>query len=201
MQKCYQTKEFKQPEPFLNHEQKKLEPLSFDNKENKVNLRRCKKKKFYDATICRHLCSISLVLKSTKTSQISSCEQICFELTKSHELAGEICPYENYCPNGCPCKHYMCEKMTDKDQEVIPVWDLNSKTDEEPEVVDVNIYERRKDLKRKPKTSRFNVMLHSYNHKNVSEEVFVKSDVLFPHEWIPNNNHKDLYNLLEFIIR
>ena len=95
----------------------------------------------------------------------------------------------------------MCEKMTDKDQEVIPVWDLNSKTDEEPEVVDVNIYERRRDLKRKPKTSRFNVMLHSYNHKNVSEEVFVKSDVLFPHEWIPNNNHKDLYNLLEFIIR
>ena len=195
MQKCYQTREFKQPEHFLKQEQKTLDPLSFDEKENRVNLRRCKKKKFYDATICRHLCSVSLVLKSTKTAQINNCEKICFELTKSHEFAGEICPYQKYCPNGCPCKHYNCEKVTDKYQEVIPVWDLESKTDHEPEVVGFNIYERRKDLKRDPTTSRFNVLLHSYNQNNFSEEVFVKSDVFFPHKWIQNYNVADIYRL------
>ena len=184
MRECYQTREFKQPEPFTEYMPEKPVPITFDSKENKVNLRRCKKKKFYDASICRHLCSMSLVLKSKRTSSINKCDEICFELTRSSEASGKICPYQKYCPNGCPCKHYVCDKITENDQERIPVWDLGSKTTKEPEDVGMNIYERMKSIKREPETSFFNVKLHSFNQKNSSKEVFVKSGVLFPHERI-----------------
>ena len=128
MTKCFETKEFKQPEPIMKHQPGEPEPRIFDEKENKVNLRRCQKKKFYDAMLCRHLCSTSLVLKSTRTYPINSCDEICFGLTKSSGYAGAICPYQKYCANGCPCKFYSCEKISEKDQEVIPVWDLETKT-------------------------------------------------------------------------
>ena len=111
MQTCFETKEFKQPELVASHKPKNIKPLIFDEKDNSVNLRRCKKKQFYDASICRHLCSSSLVLKSKKLSPINSCEEICFELTRSSESSGEICPFQKYCPSGCPCKHYNCEKI------------------------------------------------------------------------------------------
>ena len=165
---------------------KVLAPRKFDEKDNRVNLRRCKKNKFYDATVCRHLCSMTLVLKSKKTSQVNGCEKICFELTKSHESAGEICPYQKYCPNGCPCKHYVCDKITENDQERIPVWDLGSKTTEKPKDVDMNIYERMKSIKREQETASFNVHLHSFIQKNSSEDIYVKSGAIFSHERIRN---------------
>lgn len=195
MEECKENKMFKQPEPVVLIEPKVQKPLIFDKQDNKVNLRRCEKKKFYDASVCRHLCSTTLVLKTKKNLPINNCEEICFELTRSSELAGEICPFQKYCPNGCPCENFVCDKISAKDQEVIPVWDLESKTDHEPEVVGFNIYERRKDLRRDPTTSRFNVLLHSYNQNNFSEEVFVKSDVLFPHKWIQNYNVADINRL------
>jgi hypothetical protein len=78
-----------------------------------------------DARLCRHLCSTTLVLKTKTNTVFSNCEVICFELTRT--LAGEICPYEKYCPNGCPCKQYQCEKLINE-QEYIPVWNLKEKT-------------------------------------------------------------------------
>ena len=180
MRECYQTREFKQPEPVSRYEHEKLAPMTFDNKENKVNLRRCKKKQFYDASICRHLCSMSLVLKSKSTSPINKCEEICFELTKSSKSSGKICPYQKYCPNGCPCKHYACEKITDKDQVAIPVWDLESKTRKKGQHIDESIFQRREDLKRRPNSAGFNVKLYDYISKNF-EEVFVDQGALFPH--------------------
>ena len=179
---CLETKEFKQPDTVLQHQIEEQEPITFDEKDNRVNLRRCNKKNFYDAMICRHLCSVSLVLKPKRSLPINSCEEICFELTKSYESAGDICPFQKYCPNGCPCKHYVCEKISAKDQEVIPVWDLDSKTNRSH--TDSSIFQRREALRRKPHTSGFNVTLYDYNSENLSEEVFVKQDVLFPHEWI-----------------
>ena len=114
--------------------------------------------------ICRHLCSSSLVLKP-KRSIINSCEEICFELTKSSQLSGEICPYQKYCSNGCPCKYYVCDKTSVKDQEVIPVWDLQSRTNR-TEDIDFNIFNRRESLKRKPHTSGFNVTLYDFNSES-----------------------------------
>ena len=184
MEECKEKKEFKQPEAVVLIEPKEHKPLIFDEKDNKVNLRRCQKKKFYDASVCRHLCSTTLVLKTKKTSPINNCEEMCFELTRSSELAGEICPFQKYCPNGCPCENYVCDKISAKDQEVIPVWDLESKTNRSH--TDSSIFQRREALGRKPHTFGFNVTLHDYNSENLSEEVFVKQDVLFPHEWIVN---------------
>ena len=187
MEECKQKQVFKQPEPVERIEPEKHKPLIFDEKENRVNLRRCKKKKFYDAMICRHLCSSSLVLKSKKNSPIDNCEQICFELTKSSESSGEICPYQKYCAGGCPCKYYDCEKITDKHQEFIPVWDLQSKTSRQPPDLEMNIFQRRESLKRQPKTSGFNVMLHDFSSTNSSDVVFVDKNELFPHEWLEIN--------------
>ena len=127
MEECKETKVFRNPGPIKKNEPKKQKPLSFNKKDNQVNLRRCKKKKFYDAAICRHLCSSSLVLKSRRTSPTNSCEEICFELTRSSKTSGEICPYQKYCPSGCPCPLYACEKIGQNEQENIPVWDLESK--------------------------------------------------------------------------
>ena len=185
MQKCFETKEFEQPEPVFKYKRKEQKPLVFDEKDNKINLRRCKKEKFYDASICRHLCSSSLVLKSRKSLPTNSCEDICFELTKSAKSAGEICPFQKYCPNGCPCQFYQCEKISGKEQEKIPVWDLYSQTERKmtEQEMKVNIFQRREALDRKPNTSGFNVMLHDFNSTN-SSEVFVQQDAIFPHERI-----------------
>ena len=188
MRECHQKKEFMQPKAALKLQPDKNKELTFDEKENRVNLRRCQKKQFYDGTMCRHLCSSSLVLKSKRITSKSSCEEICFELTKSSESSGEICPYQKYCPNGCPCKHYDCEKLSKRDQENLPVWDLMSETSRKAEdtKTNVKIFERREDLKRLPETFGFNVLLYDYNSKNISDEVFIKSDALFPHERIKN---------------
>ena len=192
MQKCFQTREFNQPQPVSIREPEEEESLIFDEKDNAVNLRRCKKKNFYDASICRHLCSSSLVLNSKKNSPINSCEGICFELTKSSESSGEICPFEKYCANGCPCKHFFCEKISDKYQEKIPVWDFESKKSRNmtEEDLKISIYQRREDLERKPETSGFDVLLFDFNSPNSSSEVFLQGDVLFPHERILNNHLK-----------
>ena len=125
MKQCHETREFILPEPISLIKAKETEMLVFSNEENQVNLRRCKKKKFLDQKVCRHLCSNTLILKSMRTHSITPCESICFELTKSFDSAGDVCPTEKYCRNGCPCPFYQCEK-TEKDQKFIPVFDLKS---------------------------------------------------------------------------
>ena len=123
MKQCYETQEFTLPEPISLI---KPEEIEDDYKyDNQVNLRRCKKKKFLDQKVCRHLCSNTLILTSARTNPITPCESICFELTQSFDSAGDVCPTEKYCKNGCPCPFYNCEK-TDKDQKFIPVFDLKN---------------------------------------------------------------------------
>lgn len=123
MKRCHQTQKFVLPEPVSLINPKETEQIEFSEEENKENLRRCKKKKFYDQKVCRHLCSNTLVLKSTRTHPITPCESICFELIRSSASAGDVCPSEKYCKKGCPCPFYKCEK-TDKDQKFIPVFNL-----------------------------------------------------------------------------
>ena len=140
---CIGTGTFTQP-PKVELQEKAIEPpLSFTDRENEINQLRCKKKKFYamffqiikskilhlwinhakDRFICRHLCSQSLVMESTRNKAFSSCEKICFELTRSYYFAGEVCPFEKYCSTGCPCRFYQCEKV-ENEQTLVPVWDL-----------------------------------------------------------------------------
>ena len=121
---------------------------------------------------------------------INNCEEICFELTRSSE-SGKICPYQKYCPNGCPCKHYVCEKIRINDQQEVAVWDLESKTNDymgkgNKSLVnlDQNIFQRREELNREPKTFGFSVSLYDFSSTNSASQVFVEADVLYPHEWI-----------------
>ena len=132
MKQCHQTKEFILPEPVSKIEDNQPAPLVFTDEENEVNLIRCQKKKFYDAKICRHICSNSLVLESTRTNAISPCESICFELTRSFDSAGDVCPGEKYCINGCPCPYYKCEKLDDSPQKLIPAFDLRESETVDP---------------------------------------------------------------------
>ena len=182
---CFETRKFLQPKAILQHQPYQPKPLIYDEKDNKVNLRRCKKKQFYDAMLCRHLCSISLVLKSTRRSSTNSCEKICTELTKSSKLAGEICPYQKYCENGCPCKQYACEKIGEKYQEEILVWDLESKTSRplDNDNSSLNIFDRRRDLWRVSHTYGFDVQLYDYS-KNTTGRILLDNEALFPHLWI-----------------
>ena len=123
MKQCYETEEFFLPKPVSKIEHANDTHLVFSEEENDVNLRRCQKKQFYDQKICRHLCSETLVLESMRTKPISPCESICFELTRTAESSGQVCPSQKYCPLGCPCPHYECEK-TDSRQKFVPVFDL-----------------------------------------------------------------------------
>ena len=123
MKQCYETKKFIIPEPISKIAPVEQKVVKFSKEENDVNLHRCQKKKFYDQKICRHLCSTTLVLTTTRTNPISPCETICFELTRSFDSAGEICPFQKYCPAGCPCPYYECEKI-ELPQKFIPVFDL-----------------------------------------------------------------------------
>ena len=129
MKKCYETEKFILPEPISELIRQEETQLEFSEEENELNLRRCKKKQFYDQKICRYLCSKTLVLESTRNHSISPCESICFLLTRSFDSAGEICPTQKYCRNGCPCPFYDCEKMGSI-QKMVPVFDLQqSKAD------------------------------------------------------------------------
>ena len=134
MRRCRETERFIIPVRVSGTIKSKRNPLEFTKEDNELNLRRCQKKKFYDTKICRHLCSSTLVLETTRTNLIAPCESICFELTRSFDSAGEICPSEKYCKNGCPCPFYKCEKLTDSHQKLIPLFDLkkseNLKLDE-----------------------------------------------------------------------
>lgn len=123
MKQCHETEEFILPAPVVKIEAQKAASLVFSTEENEVNLLRCQKKKFYDQKICRHLCSKTLVLESTRTNPISPCESMCFELTRSSDSAGEVCPTQKYCPYGCPCPFYDCEKIQSR-QKMVPVFDL-----------------------------------------------------------------------------
>ena len=78
-----------------------------------------------DQLLCRHLCSQSVVLKSRKTIAVTPCEKMCFELTRSFDNAGEICPSEKYCRKGCPCQFYHCQKIMNE-QTLAPTWDLQN---------------------------------------------------------------------------
>ena len=141
---CIGTGNFTQPAEVALPKRENLLPLTFTDRENEINQQRCKKQKFYamwfksfimnfvllsgekpkiDRFICRHLCSQSLVLESTTNKAFDRCEEMCFELTRSHNFAGEMCPFEKYCDKGCPCLFYQCEKVVDE-QTLIPVWDL-----------------------------------------------------------------------------
>ena len=122
MKECFITKEFNLPGP-ISKIQAKEEVVVYSDDENEVNLRRCMKKKFYDQKICRHLCSKTLVLETKRRVPFSPCESICFELTRSFDSAGEVCPTQKYCPRGCPCPYYECEKF-EKRQTMIPAFDL-----------------------------------------------------------------------------
>ena len=123
MKECYSTKKFVFPEPVSIIESIVPELVKFSHEENEINSVRCQKKQFYDQKICRHLCSKTLVLKSTRTNPISPCEKICFGLTRSFDAAGEVCPFQKYCSKGCPCPHYECEKF-ESYQKLVPVFDL-----------------------------------------------------------------------------
>ena len=125
MKQCFETKKFIVPEPVSKIEHAKGTAIVFSDEDNKLNLRRCQKKQFYDQNICRHLCSTTLVLESTRTKPISPCESMCFELTKSSDSAGQVCPTQKYCRNGCPCPFYECEKFELR-QKMIPVFDLKT---------------------------------------------------------------------------
>ena len=76
-----------------------------------------------DRFICRHLCSESLVLESTRNKAAGPCEKICGELTRSYDFAGEVCPFEKYCLKGCPCRFYQCQKIKNE-QTLVPLWNL-----------------------------------------------------------------------------
>ena len=127
MHQCTDSREFVVPEEVAVKKREKEHPLSFNKRENEINLRRCQKQQFYDAQVCRHLCSQSLVRETWKKEAFTPCENICFELSKTRNSAGEICPFEKYCPNGCPCEHYQCEKIT-REQMMVPVWELKKQT-------------------------------------------------------------------------
>ena len=129
MKRCFQTKTFILPEPVSLLERNPPELLEFDEEENEVNFRRCRKKKFYDQKICRHLCSRTIYLESSRSSSFSPCDLMCFQLTRSFESAGEVCPFQKYCAKGCPCPSYNCEKVAGSRQKFIPLLDLKkSKT-------------------------------------------------------------------------
>ena len=104
-----------------------------------------------------------------------------------HPKSGKICPFQKYCPNGCPCNDYVCEKIGDKDQQELPVWDLESKTSDYNKKgvnLDLNIFQRRKELNREPKTSGFRISLYDLSSTNSASQVYVEADVLYPYEWI-----------------
>ena len=123
MKQCHTTREFILPKAVSKVKQVKASSLEFSQEENEVNLRRCQKKRFYDQKVCRHLCSNTLVLKSTRTHPITPCESICFGLTRTSDAAGEVCPFQKYCPKGCPCPYYQCGKL-DSPQKLVPVFEL-----------------------------------------------------------------------------
>ena len=123
MKECYETQKFVLPEPVTKIVPREKEPLIFTDEENEVNQLRCQKKQFYDQKICRHLCSNSLVSESTRNNAISPCESMCFQLSRSSDAAGEVCPLQKYCLSGCPCPFYECEKFESR-QTLIPVFDL-----------------------------------------------------------------------------
>ena len=127
LNQCTESKEFVVPEEVAARERPKERKYVFTKRENEINLRRCKKQQFYDSQVCRHLCSMSLVREAWKKPAFSPCENICFELTRTQNAAGQICPFEKYCPNGCPCKYYECEKIW-REQKMVPVWELKNKT-------------------------------------------------------------------------
>ena len=127
LNQCTESKEFVVPEEIAARELPKETQDVFTKRENEINLRRCKKQQFYDSQVCRHLCSTSLVRETWKKPAFSPCENICFELTRTQNSAGQICPFEKYCPNGCPCEHYECEKIP-IEQQMVPVWELKNKT-------------------------------------------------------------------------
>lgn len=181
MQQCHETREFKQPVPVSKIQPIQIKPVVFNVEENEVNLRRCQKKRFFDTKICRHLCSTTLVLESKRTSPVNSCEQMCHELTRSSESSGDICPFQKYCKDGCPCQYYNCEKLSDDDQTQIPVWDLEVKTKKVPETD--AIFARQKSLKRQPSTYEFKTVLYDFNLKNETRDNFLQQEI-FPHEWI-----------------
>ena len=124
MRRCRETKKLIIPVGVSEIVEIKKNTAEYTEEDNELNLRRCQKKKFYDTKICRHLCSSTLVLKTTRTKLFSPCESICFELTRSFDSAGEVCPYEKYCKNGCPCPFYKCEKLIKAHQKLVPVFDL-----------------------------------------------------------------------------
>ena len=127
MKQCYETEEFILPEPVSKIQAKEKSAAVFTREESDVNRIRCQKKQFYDQKMCRHLCSATLVLRSTKIEPISSCEAMCFELTRTSDSAGAVCPFQKYCLNGCPCPFYDCEKL-DSHQKMIPVFHLQNST-------------------------------------------------------------------------
>ena len=123
LHECKSSRVFIQPEPRTKLDQKPKTELSFTKEENFENVRRCKINKFLDAKTCKYLCrQFSAILNQEE----NHCEDLCFTLSRSEKTAGEICPYEKYCPEGCPCPYYDCEKSVADRQKLSPAWDLSS---------------------------------------------------------------------------
>ena len=189
MKQCHEIEEFILPEPVSKIEPAKSAPLVFSKDENEVNLTRCQKKRFYDQQICRHLCSETRVLKSTRTSSISPCESICFELTRSFDSAGDVCPFQKYCQNGCPCPFYECEKF-DSRQKLIPVFGLR-KLEEKPASAtsENNHWVTNGDIElitgrwigRQIEKESFPILLADFNFQIEAKNTY-SSDFLFPYE-------------------
>jgi hypothetical protein len=121
---CKSSRVFNQAEPIetLDQKPKPETILKFTEEENMINLRRCKKQKFHDVKFCKYLCDQI----SFNQDENRICEEICFTLSRSENKAGEICPYQKYCREGCPCAHFECKKTAPERQMFSPVWDLSS---------------------------------------------------------------------------
>ena len=205
MKQCYETEEFILPETVSKIEPKENELLTFSDDENEVNLRRCRKQKFYDQAVCRHLCSKTLVLESTMNKPISPCESICFKLTKSFDSAGEVCPYEKYCIRGCPCPFYKCEKL-ESPQKLFPVFDLqanppNATILDEDKLKDTNGQVKtitgRWDTRRSEKKKDLKMILFNLDGKSqqINTNNFGKDDTFYSYERFSDKLRLSMYSL------
>ena len=137
------------------------------------------KKTVKDRYICRQLCSQSLFLESTETRGFNPCEKMCFELTRSYDFAGEVCPFEKYCKRGCPCRFYQCEKIENA-QTLVPVWKLTDgqTIDDKPNGLIRKRMERRVEAEFEKFPIIFSTLL-AQNSKSMSSS---ETEKLFQHE-------------------
>ena len=182
---CTASGFFYQPDFISKIIKKEPRLLEFTEAENKMNMRRCEKKKFYDAKICEYLCSQYSVKRSSERENL--CKDVCFTITRSQKTAGEVCPFQKYCINGCPCTHYQCEKEDKLSKKYQLVWNVTAR--ESVQVADDTlIYRRDPDWDKLPAEIRITngvgsftkspVSLYNF-HSGISRKIEIKNDTLF----------------------